>query len=110
MMYYITMKVVVILIPKQASGAMQVLRNAMGVGCVKFPGLKRYEFEWFNVIRITRGWVGVKFPGKSVTNANGPMLLALQGVEGCQISRKTLYDLNGPLEKPANAGRFAQNQ
>ena len=39
-------------------GTIQVLRNAVGVGCVKFPGKKRYEGVWFNVISITRGWVG----------------------------------------------------
>ena len=43
-------------------GAIQVLRNA--VGDVNFPGKKRYECVRFNVIRIARGWVGVKFPDK----------------------------------------------
>ena len=41
-----------------------MLRNAVGVGCVSFPGKKRYEGGQFNVISVTRGWVGVKFPGK----------------------------------------------
>ena len=34
---------------------MQVLRNAMGVGGVNFPGKKRYEGVRFNVIGVTRG-------------------------------------------------------
>ena len=36
----------------------------MGVGGVKFSGKKCYEGVRFNVISVTRGWVGVKFPGK----------------------------------------------
>ena len=45
--------------------AIQVLRNAVGVGGgVRFPIKKRYVGVRFNVISITRGWVGVKFPGK----------------------------------------------
>ena len=40
----------------------------MGVGeCVKFSGKKRYEGVRFNVISVTRGWVGVQFPEKNVT-------------------------------------------
>ena len=31
---------------------------------VSFPGKKRYGGVRFNVISITRGWVGVIFPGK----------------------------------------------
>ena len=42
-----------------------MLRNAMGG--VSFPKKMRYEGVRFNVISVTRGWVGVKFPGKSVT-------------------------------------------
>ena len=34
-----------------------------GVG---FPGKTHYEGVQCNVISITRGWVGVKFPGKNV--------------------------------------------
>ena len=46
-------------------GAIQVLRNADGVGRgVKFSGKKRNECVRFNVISVTRGWVGVQFPGK----------------------------------------------
>ena len=44
-------------------GAIQVLRNAMGVG-VSFPGKKCYEGVRFNVISVARGCVGIKFPGK----------------------------------------------
>ena len=46
-------------------GAIQVLRNADGGGVgwgVKFSGKKRYEGVRFNIISITRGWVGVQFP------------------------------------------------
>ena len=39
-----------------------MLRNA--VGCQIFPEQKHYEGVRFNVIRITRGWMGVNFPGK----------------------------------------------
>ena len=33
---------------------------------VSFPGKKCYDNEGvrFNVISVTRGWVGVKFPGE----------------------------------------------
>ena len=36
----------------------------MGVGGVTFFGKKRYEGVRYNVISITRGWVGVQFPGE----------------------------------------------
>ena len=36
----------------------------MGVGGLKFSEEKRYEGVRFNVISVTRGWVGVQFPGK----------------------------------------------
>ena len=46
-------------------GAIQVLRNAVGGGGgVKFSRKKRYEGVKFNVISVTRGWVGVQFPEK----------------------------------------------
>ena len=45
-------------------GAIQVLRNTVGGVGVGFPGKKRYEGVQFNVITITRGWVGVKFTVK----------------------------------------------
>ncbi len=46
-------------------GVIQVLRNAVGGGggC-QLSRKKRYEGIRFNVISVTRGWVGVKFPGK----------------------------------------------
>ena len=47
--------------------AIQVLRNADGGGgggVSGFPEKKRYEGVMFNVISVTRGWVGVQFPGK----------------------------------------------
>ena len=40
-------------------GTIQVLRNADEGGGVNFSGKKRYEGVWFNVIIVTRGWVGV---------------------------------------------------
>ena len=41
-----------------------MLRNALGSGGVRFPRKKRCEGVRFNVISITRWWVGVKFPEK----------------------------------------------
>ena len=47
------------------SGAIQVLRNAVVGGWVSaFPEKKRYDGVRFNVISVTRGWVGLIFPGK----------------------------------------------
>ena len=45
-------------------GAIQVLRNAdeMGWWASNFPGNKHYESVVFNVISVTRGWVGVQIP------------------------------------------------
>ena len=40
-------------------------------GGVKFSGKKRYEDVRFNVISITREWVGVQFPEKK-RYLNGP--------------------------------------
>ena len=45
-------------------GAIQVLRNAVGGGGVRFPRKNHYEGVRFNVISVTRGWVGVKSPEK----------------------------------------------
>ena len=46
-------------------GAIQVLRNAdEGGGCQIFRGEKRYEGVMFNVVNVTRGWVGVQFAEK----------------------------------------------
>ena len=43
-----------------------MLRNADGGGGggLTFSRKKRYEGVRSNVISVTRGWVGVKFPGK----------------------------------------------
>ena len=42
-----------------------MLRNADGGGWVSnFPEKKRYEGLRFKVISVTRGWVGVQYPGK----------------------------------------------
>ena len=43
-----------------------MLRNADGGGgvCVRFSEKKRYEGVMFNVISVTRGWVGVQFAEK----------------------------------------------
>ena len=43
-----------------------MLRNADGGGGVKFSGKKRYEGVRFNVINVTRVWVGFNFQKKSV--------------------------------------------
>ena len=45
-----------------------MLRNADGG--VRFSGKKRYEGVRFNVISITRGWVGVQFPEKKALIRN----------------------------------------
>ena len=34
------------------------------MGGIQFFGKKRYKGVWFNVISVTRGWVGVQIPGK----------------------------------------------
>ena len=47
-------------------GAIQALRNA--VGGVRFSGKKRYEGVRFNVISVTRGWVGSNFQKKALRN------------------------------------------
>ena len=39
-----------------------MLHNADGVGGVTFSGKIRYEHVRFNLIIVTRGWVGVQFP------------------------------------------------
>ena len=47
-----------------------MFRNADGGGGdgVKFSRKKCYEGVRFNVIRVTRGWVGVQFPEKALRN------------------------------------------
>ena len=34
------------------------------MGGLRFSGKKRYDGVRFNVISVTRGWVGVQFPEK----------------------------------------------
>ena len=41
-----------------------MLRNAEGGGGINFSEEKRYEGVRFNVISVTRGWVGFQIPGK----------------------------------------------
>ena len=41
-----------------------MLRNADGGGGGHIFRKKRYEGVMFNVISVTRGWVGVQFPEK----------------------------------------------
>ena len=49
----------------RALGAIQVLRNAVGGGRVSgFLEKTRYEDVRFNIISVTRGWVGVEFSEK----------------------------------------------
>ena len=52
-----------------AFGAIQVLRNAVGGGRVSafLEKIINYEDVRINVISVTRAWVGIKFPEKSVT-------------------------------------------
>ena len=45
-------------------GAIQVSCNTMGGGGCQLSRKKHYDGVRFNVISVTRGWVGVKFPGK----------------------------------------------
>ena len=47
-----------------SKGAIQVLCNADGGGGCQIFQEKCYEGVRFNVISVTRGWVGVKFQGK----------------------------------------------
>ena len=45
-------------------GPIKYYITQMGVGGVWFSGKKRYEGVMFNVISVTRGWVGVQFSEK----------------------------------------------
>ena len=47
-----------------AMGPFKCCVTRMGVGVSNFPEKKRYEGVRFNVISVTRRWVGVQFPGK----------------------------------------------
>ena len=61
-----------------------MLRNAMGggwVGCVSFLGKKRYKGVRFNVISITRGWVGGQIPWKKrYVTLEWPLLRVRQAI------------------------------
>ena len=45
-------------------GPFECYVTQMVVGGVRFSRKNRYEGVMFNVISVTRGWVGVQFPGK----------------------------------------------
>ena len=45
-----------------------MIRKAVGGGGCQLSRKKRYEDVRFNVISVTRGWVGVNFQEKSVRN------------------------------------------
>ena len=51
------------------AGPFKCYVTQLGVGGVSFHEKKRYCYKdvRFNVISVTRGWVGVKFPGKKCT-------------------------------------------
>ena len=62
----------------------------IGVGVSNFPGEKRYEGLWFNVISITRGWVGVQFSGKKrYETLEWPLT-------HCMIDRSLMISVVGP--------------
>ena len=48
----------------RSKGPFKCYVTQMGVGGVKFSEKLRYEGVIFNFICVTRGWVGVQFPGK----------------------------------------------
>ena len=50
-----------------SKGSFKCYVMQMGVGGVNFSRKTRYEGVRFNVISITRGWVGSNFPEKSIT-------------------------------------------
>ena len=60
---YATSSRLFVLQPATHFGAIQVLRNAVGVGCY-ISQEKALRAVLFNIISVTRGWVGVEFPGK----------------------------------------------
>ena len=47
-------------------GAIQVLRNTMGVGCIRKIGDQHFKGACSSVISVTREVGGVKLPEKSV--------------------------------------------
>ena len=71
-----------------------MLRNADGggVGGVRFSRKKRYEGVRFNVICVTRGWVGVH---------------VTRGWVGVQFPEKSVkYHLNDPFATVSKIGHF----
>ena len=52
------------LIASDAKGLFKCDVMQAGWGGVTFSEEKRYEGVKFNLISVTRGWVGVKFPGE----------------------------------------------
>ena len=50
-----------------STGAIRVLRSAVGVGVSDFTGKRRYGGVRVNVISVTMGWVGVQCPENNVT-------------------------------------------
>ena len=50
-----------------SKGPFKCYVTQVGVGGVRFSGKKRYEGVMFNVISVTRGWVGSNFQENSVT-------------------------------------------
>ena len=61
-----------------------MLRNAEGMGAGQISLKKRINFKdvWFNVISVTRGWVGVEFAEKSakLTNCDAKISPVADGV------------------------------
>ena len=71
-------------------GDIQLLRNAEREG-VRFPEKKRYEDVCFNVISVTRGWVGVTFPEKKrYLTFEWPLIIA------CHVTAASVGKRPGP--------------
>ena len=57
------------------------------------PWKKRYGGVRFNIISVTRGWVGVKFPGKKrYITLEWPILQSIQNVLKCKGSRMIQFN------------------
>ena len=57
------------------------------MGVVTFSRKKCYEGVWSNVISVTRGWVGVKFPGKKrYVTLDWPLTLSSSHFKIVQLS------------------------
>ena len=77
---------------------------------VKFPHIKRYEGVRFNVITVTRGLVDVKFTEKSVTTVYGSTLLPLQGSGWVSNSHiKSVTKVYGSTLLPLRGGWWMSN-